>query len=127
MRAGPPHVLGGLYVLFAIAAGARSAYQLSTRFAEAPAAYALSAVAALFYVVAAIALRSGRRMLLAWVAAVELAGVLLVGAISVAEPAAFPDETVWSRFGHGYAYLPLMLPIAALAWLRMSRRRTASP
>jgi hypothetical protein len=29
-----------------------------------------------------------------------------------------PDETVWSRFGAGYGYLPLALPVAALVWLR---------
>jgi hypothetical protein len=113
MSAGPPRLLGGLYVLFAIAAGARSTYQLATRFGEAPLPYALSAAAAAVYVVAAFAVRTDRRALLAGAAAVELAGVLAVGAISLADPGAFPDETVWSRFGQGYGYLPLVLPIAA--------------
>lgn len=40
MSAGPPRLLGGVYILIAIAAGARSAYQLTTRFADAPVAYA---------------------------------------------------------------------------------------
>ena len=73
-RGGPPRLLAGFYVLFAIAAGARSAYQLATRFDEAPVAYTLSALAAAVYVVAAVALRSGRRGLLAAAASVELAG-----------------------------------------------------
>jgi len=115
---GPPRLLGGVYVLFAIAAGARSAYQLTTRFGEAPLAYALSALAAAVYVLAAVALRTDRRMLLAGAASVELAGVLAVGTLTLADPGAFPDATVWSRFGQGYGFLPLVLPVAALIWLR---------
>lgn len=130
--AGPPRLLGGAYVLFAIAAGARSGYQLATRFDEAPMAYALSALAAAVYVVAAAALRTDRRRVLAVAASVELAGVLAVGALTLADPSAFPDETVWSRFGQGYGFLPLALPVAALAWLRLSgprprRRRPGRP
>jgi len=84
-------------------------------------AYALSAVAAAVYVVAAIALRTGKRALLAGAASVELAGVLAVGLLTLADASAFPDETVWSNFGEGYAFLPLLLPVAALAWLRLGR------
>ena len=118
---GPPRLLGAAYILFAIAAGARSSYQLATRFEDAPLAYLLSALAAAVYVVAAVALRSDRRALLAGAASLELAGVLVVGTLTIADPGAFPDETVWSRFGQGYGYLPLVLPVAALAWLRLSR------
>jgi hypothetical protein len=104
-------------VVFAIAAGARSAYQLATRFDEAPVAYSLSALAAAVYVIAAAALRTDRRGLLAGAASLELAGVLAVGTLTIADPGAFPDETVWSRFGEGYGFLPLVLPAAALGWL----------
>ena len=121
MSAGPPRLLGAVYVLFAIAAGARSAYQLATSFDDAPLAYGLSALAAAVYVVAAVALRTGRRGLLAATACVELAGVLGVGLFTLADPGAFPDETVWSGFGQGYGFLPLVLPVAALAWLHASR------
>ena len=121
MSSGPPRLLGGVYVLFAIAAGARSAYQLATRFSDAPLAYALSALAAAVYVLAAVAVRTDRRRLLASAASVELAGVLVVGALTLADAAAFPDETVWWHFGQGYGSLPLVLPVAALAWLRVSR------
>jgi hypothetical protein len=123
VSAGPPRLLGGVYVLFAIAAGARSAYQVATRFGDAPLAYTLSALAAAIYVVAALAIRMDRRSLLAGAASVELAGVLAVGALTVADPDAFPDETVWSHFGQGYGFLPVVLPVAALAWLRAVSRR----
>ena len=69
---------------------------------------------------AAIALRTERRGLLAAAASVELVGVVAVGLVSIADTAAFPDETVWTRFGQGYGYFPLVLPVAALAWLRYS-------
>jgi cytochrome bd-type quinol oxidase subunit 2 len=121
MSDGPARLLRGVYTLFAIAAGARSAYQLATKFPEAPLAYLLSALAAALYVVAALALRADRRQLLAVVASIELAGVLAVGLLTVADPGAFPDETVWSHFGQGYGFLPLVLPVAALAWLRRNR------
>ena len=121
---GPRRVLVLLYAIFALAAGARAAVQLSTRFAEAPVAYLLSALAAVVYVVATAGLvrggRSGRRTALAAIT-VELVGVLVVGTLSLADPAAFPDETVWSGYGQGYLFVPLVLPVLGLAWLRRRR------
>ncbi|MFY1695533.1 MULTISPECIES: hypothetical protein [unclassified Solwaraspora] len=122
---GPGRVLIGVYILFAIAASSRAGVQIATRFGEAPVAYLLSAIAALVYLVAAAGLivdgQVGRRI--AYVCcSVELAGVLGVGAASVAVPAAFPDETVWSGFGSGYGYIPLVLPVIGLWWL-FSRSR----
>ena len=49
---GAGRVLVAVYGTFALAAGARAAVQLSTRFAEAPVAYLLSAFAAVVYIVA---------------------------------------------------------------------------
>jgi len=119
--AGPGRVLVALYGVFALAAGARAAVQLATRFDEAPLAYLLSAVAAAVYVVATAGLvrggRRGRRTAMV-ACGVELAGVLTVGALSLADPAAFPDETVWSGFGRGYGFIPLVLPVLGLMWLR---------
>ena len=118
---GPGRVLVALYGVFALAAGARAAVQLATRFDEAPLAYLLSAVAAVVYAVATAGLvrggRQGRRTAMA-ACGVELAGVLVVGALSLADPAAFPDETVWSGFGRGYGFIPLVLPVLGLVWLR---------
>ena len=51
-------------------------------------------------------------------------GVLVVGALTVADAALFPDATVWSDFGAGYGFVPLALPFIGLAWLLHQRRPT---
>ena len=120
---GPGRVLVAVYGTFALAAGARAAVQLATRFSEAPVAYLLSAVAAVVYVVATVGLARGprgRRLALTAIT-VELVGVLVVGTLSLADPAAFPDETVWSAYGRGYYFVPLVLPVLGLLQLRRSR------
>ena len=123
---GPGRVLVAVYGVFALAAGARAAVQLSTRFAEAPVAYLLSALAAVVYVVATVALaRGGRRVALVAIT-VELVGVLVVGTLSLVDRAAFPDETVWSAYGRGYLFIPLVLPVVGLLYLRRTAR-TPSP
>jgi hypothetical protein len=118
---GPGRVLVTVYGVFALAAGARAAVQLAVQFDEAPLAYLLSALAAVIYVVATVGLarggRGGRRTA-AVACAVELAGVLTVGTLSLADPAAFPDSTVWSGYGSGYGFIPLGLPVLGLLWLR---------
>ncbi|HEY3437373.1 MAG TPA: hypothetical protein VGK35_06770 [Actinotalea sp.] len=123
---GPGRVLVAVYGLLALAATARSAVQLLRQFDDAPVAYLLSAVAAVVYVLATLGLArgTGRWRTLAWTAvSVELAGVLLVGTLSLTDPALFPDETVWSGFGSGYGYVPLVLPVLGLLWLRRTGRR----
>jgi hypothetical protein len=124
---GPGRVLVAVYAVFALAAGARAAVQLSTRFAEAPVAYLLSALAAVVYVVATVALaRRGRRVALVAIS-VELVGVLVVGTLSLVDRAAFPDETVWSAYGRGYLFIPLVLPIVGLLYLRRTAREQGPP
>jgi hypothetical protein len=121
LAAGPGRVLVALYAFFALAAGARAGLQLATRFGEAPVAYLLSAVAALVYLVATVGLARGGRAGLRTAAAacsVELAGVLVVGTLSLTDRAAFPDATVWSGYGRGYGFVPLVLPVLGLLWLR---------
>ena len=123
--AGPGRVLVALYGLFTLAAGARAGVQLATRFSEAPVAYLLSAAAAVIYGVATVGLvRGGRAGLRTAVVActVELAGVLVVGTLSLALPEVFPDETVWSQYGRGYVFVPLVLPVLGLLWLRHQSR-----
>jgi hypothetical protein len=121
---GPGRVLVAVYLLFAIAASCRAGLQIATRFAEAPLAYLLSALAAAVYVAATVGLArdtpAGRRLALAC-CSVELAGVLGVGALSLARPDLFPDDTVWSGFGRGYGFVPLVLPVIGLLWLRRTR------
>jgi NhaP-type Na+/H+ and K+/H+ antiporter len=118
---GPGRVLVALYGIFALAAGARAGVQIALQFDEAPLAYLLSALAAVVYVVATVGLarggRGGRRAAVA-ACTVELAGVLVVGTLSLADAAAFPDDTVWSRYGQGYGFIPLVLPVLGLLWLR---------
>jgi hypothetical protein len=121
---GPGKVLAGVYGFFALAAGARAGWQLATRFEEAPVAYLLSALAAAIYLVAAVFLvrpePASRRVALAC-CSVELAGVLIVGAVSVLLPDAFPRATVWSGFGIGYGFIPLVLPVLGLLWLNRTK------
>ncbi|MBA2389079.1 MAG: hypothetical protein H0V67_02375 [Geodermatophilaceae bacterium] len=116
--AGFGRVLVAIYATFALAATARAGVQLATRYDEAPLAYLLSALAAVVYVVATIALAGGVRLTASVAVTFELVGVLVVGTLSVLDPAAFPDETVWSVYGRGYAFIPLVLPIVGLYWLR---------
>lgn len=117
-RQGPGRMLITVYGVFAIAATSRSAVQIATRFDNAPIAYVLSAFAAVVYVLATVALAVGGRRVAVVACSVELAGVLLVGAVSLLVPRAFPDATVWSFFGVGYGFVPLVLPVLGLWWLR---------
>ncbi|WP_059008478.1 hypothetical protein [Streptomyces specialis] len=123
LRHGPGRLLVTLYGVFTVGAASRSLYQLSTRFDEAPLAYVLSAVAALVYAFITVCLVRGgegaRRVALVACAA-ELTGVLVVGTWTLADPSAFPDATVWSDYGLGYLFLPLVLPVTGLLWLRRS-------
>jgi hypothetical protein len=124
---GPGRVLVAVYGVFALAATARAAFQIAEKFDEAPLAYLLSALAGVVYVVATVALARDWRTV-AWVAVgVELLGVLAVGTLSVLDAGDFPDETVWSVFGQGYGYVPLVLPFLGLAWLRSTGSRPARP
>jgi hypothetical protein len=123
---GPGRLLIAVYAVFAISATARAAFQILTKFSEAPLAYLLSAFAAVVYIVATVSLaKAGRTWFKISVAAVtvELVGVLVVGALSLFDSVNFPHETVWSLFGRGYGYIPLLLPILGLIWLY--RRRPA--
>ena len=119
-------VLVAVYGIFALSATARSAYQIATKFHEAPLAYLLSALAAVVYIVATVSLARGdaRSRRIATVAiSFELVGVLVVGAASVAFPDAFPDAAVWSDFGSGYGFVPVLLPLVGLWWLYRTRPR----
>jgi cytochrome bd-type quinol oxidase subunit 2 len=118
VAAGPGRLLVAVYGIFAVAATSRAGLQLATRFGEAPVAYLLSALAAAVYVVATVALARSQRRLAVAACGFELAGVLIVGTLSLVLPDAFPDETVWSAFGAGYGFIPLVLPVLGLLRLR---------
>lgn len=113
-----------VYGILAFAAIGRSSYELATKFSEAPVAYALSTLSAVVYVLATVALAKGgpRWRVVAWVTVgFEAVGVLAVGAASVASPDVFGETTVWSGFGQGYGYVPLVLPFVGLWWLWHTR------
>ena len=124
-RRGLGIILVALYGLFALAATGRATYQIIADFQKAPVAYLLSALAAVIYLVATVALARGDRtsVRVAKVAiSIELVGVLTVGLVSYLVPSEFPDKTVWSHFGAGYGYVPLVLPVLGLLWLRYTAR-----
>lgn len=119
---GSHRLIVATYAILTLAGLGRSSFQVLTKFPEAPLAYSLSVVAASLYLVVTISVAlSARRAarVVAWVAlAIELLGVLGVGGLSVLRPDLFPDATVWSQFGMGYLFIPLVLPILGLWWLR---------
>ena len=127
---GAGRVLIAGYAVFALAATARASVQLVRDAGEAPLAYGLSAFSAVVYVIATIALaHNGRRLrVVAWVTlAIELVGVLTIGTLSLWHPELFPHDSVWSGFGRGYGFVPLLLPFLGIFWLwRSSPARIAS-
>ena len=111
-------VLVAVYAVFALAASARSVFQLATKAGDAPFAYSMSAFAGLVYVVATVALARSLRGLALLTISIELVGVLVTGLLSLVDDSLFPDQTVWSGFGQGYGFVPLVLPLVGLWWLR---------
>lgn len=123
-------VLVAVYGVLALAALGRSFVQIVQKFDEAPLAYALSALAAVVYVIATVALvRSGRGWYrVAWATIVfEFTGVIVVGTLSIALPGLFPHDTVWSWYGRGYLFIPLVLPVLGMWWLAKHRPDAAAP
>lgn len=118
-----------VYGILALAATGRSVVQIIERFDEAPLAYSLSALSAVVYIVATIALVAPGRLWyrIAWgTIGFEMFGVLVVGSISVFAPALLglssvdpfgKQSTVWSAYGLGYVLIPLVLPVLGMLWL----------
>ncbi len=121
---GVGRLLIAVYAVFALSATARAGYQLFREFDEAPVAYTLSLVSALTYILVTIALtkRGDKWARIARITVwFELFGVISVGIASLALPSLFNHPSVWSGFGMGYGFLPLVLPVLGILWL--SRRR----
>ncbi|WP_062430016.1 hypothetical protein [Herbidospora daliensis] len=123
VNTGPGRVLVAVYGIFALAASARAGVQIAAKFSEAPLAYSLSAFAAAVYIVLTVALARGNERLAVAACLIELAGVLVVGTLSIVDSQAFPHATVWSGYGSGYLFIPLVLPVIGLVWLFGNRRR----
>lgn len=118
-------VLIVVYGVFAVSAFARATVQILRDFSEAPLAYSLSAFAAAVYIVATVALARDARRTATIAVLIELVGVLAVGALTLLDSVDFPRATVWSAFGAGYGYVPLVLPIVGLWWIWRTRPRSA--
>ncbi len=131
---GVGRVLVVVYGILALAATGRSVFQIIDRFSEAPVAFSLSALSAVVYIVATIALiargAAWYRVALATIS-FELVGVIVVGSITVFAPnligLASNDPfgrtaTVWSSYGLGYVLIPLVLPVLGLLYLRSRRK-----
>jgi hypothetical protein len=118
---GVGRLLIAIYAIFAISATARASYQLIREFDQAPLAYSLSAISALVYLLATYSLSKQEakwQRIALYTIWFELVGVITVGALSLTLPEYFAHPSVWSNFGAGYAFIPLLLPILGLLWLR---------
>jgi hypothetical protein len=128
---GVGRVLVVVYAILALAATGRSFVQIVLRFDSAPLAFTLSAISAVVYIVATLALVfSGSRVwyAVAWATiSFELLGVLVVGIFSLVRHDLFPEETVWSWFGSGYVFIPLVLPFVGIWWLATHRPGRVEP
>lgn len=126
---GVGRLLVAVYGILALAATGRSVVQIIERFDEAPLAYSLSALSAVVYIVATVALIApgARWYRVAWgTIGFEMFGVLVVGTISIFAPAILglssvdpfgKQSTVWSAYGLGYLLIPLVLPVLGMLWL----------
>jgi hypothetical protein len=118
---GVGRVLIAIYAVFAISATARATYQLIREFDQAPLAYSLSALSAVVYLLATYSLSKSEakwQRIAFYTIWFELVGVIAVGLLSLGLPDLFAHPSVWSNFGAGYAFIPLLLPILGLLWLR---------
>ncbi len=118
---GVGRLLIAIYAIFAVSATARASYPLLREFDQAPLAYSLSAISAVVYLLATISLaKQGAKWqrVAKWTIWFELVGVIVVGALSLLLPELFAHPSVWSGFGAGYAFIPLLLPVLGLIWLR---------
>ncbi len=122
-------ILVAVYAVFSLSAGARALYQILVKFQEAPVSFALSGIAAAIYIFATVSLARrgvGSYWSAVWAIVVEFLGVIAVGIFSLVRPDLFPLASVWSHFGAGYGYVPLVLPIVGLLWLYRNRPATGA-
>ncbi|RFA11897.1 hypothetical protein B7R21_11150 [Subtercola boreus] len=125
--AGVGRVLVVIYAILALGAFGRSLVQIIQQFDQAPLAYTLSAVSAFVYIVATVALvaRGAVWYRVAWITiSFEMVGVLVVGTLSVVAPELFAHASVWSYYGVGYLFIPLVLPVLGMIWLSRKRPTT---
>lgn len=115
-------VVIAIYGVFALSASVRASYQLLRKYEEAPLAYWLSLLAAVVYIIATVALARGKYDLANKTLIFELAGVLIIGTLSLTAPSLFDHPSVWSYYGMGYGFIPFLLPMFGLWWVRRVKR-----
>ena len=126
---GASDTLAFFYGLWAFSALGRSSYEYlfkNPRPANLVPAH-LSTFVGVLYIFIIVGLR--RRTPRAWwvtlaLLIVELSGVLIVGTLDVFWHA-FPYATVWSQYGKGYFFMPLLLPFVGLAYMLRRETRAA--
>jgi len=135
---GVGRVLVAVYGILALAATGRSVFQIIDHFSLAPVAFILSAFSAVIYIVATIALIAPGRTWyrVAWITiSIELVGVVVVGTITTFAPELFgagvgdpfgDNSTVWSTYGAGYLFIPLVLPVLGMLWLARHKPEPAT-
>jgi len=111
-----------VYGILAFAASGRASFELLSKFSDAPVPYGLSVLAAAVYVIATWALATNRRRIALVAVGFELTGVLAVGFGSLLWTDKFPEASVWSDFGIGYGWVPLVLPLVGLWWILRGSR-----
>jgi len=114
------------YAVLALAALGRSSFEITTKFGDAPLPYTVSAISAVLYIVITFALWRGKNRLALIGSSIELVGVITAGSLGYIESAWWPDKTVWTGYGSGYGWIPLILPMFALWALLRARRRNAT-
>jgi hypothetical protein len=122
-RTGFGRVLVFVYGVFAVAASARAVVQLATHASKAPVAYSLSLFSGLLFIAATWALATGHCKLAIATVLIELTGVLVIGTLS--HPSDIDRASVWSDYGNGYGFVPLVLPLVGLWWLWRIGRSSA--
>jgi len=124
-RTGLGRVLVFVYGIFAVAATSRALVQLVTDPSKAPVAYSLSLFSGLVYIAATWALATDHRKLAIATILTELTGALVIGSLS--HPDDINKASVWSDYGNGYGFVPLVLPLVGLWWLFRLGRRPTTP
>jgi hypothetical protein len=124
---GTSDTLAFFYGLWAFSALGRAVYQYIWKHPVNFMPTHISTFVGVLYIAIIIGLR--RRSPRAWwttlaLLCVELSGVLLVGTIDVVwHPFAY--ASVWSGYGIGYFFMPLVLPFVGLTWLLRKETRAA--
>ncbi|MGN6160985.1 MAG: hypothetical protein ACTHOG_04690 [Marmoricola sp.] len=114
-------ILVFVYAVLALSATGRASVQIATKFDKAPLQYTLSAFAAVVYILATWALGTSRKATAVVVVTVEFFAVLIIGATNSGS-VPLDKQTVWTDFGSGYGYVPLLLPFVVVWWLWRNRR-----